>query len=77
MNVNSKISDRMGAFIGIKYAARDGFEAYTVWDVSFNWQLKSFVLTATMNNLLNRIYSETNLVPMPGRNGLVSLSYKF
>ncbi len=77
MNVNSKISDRMGAFIGIKYAARDGFEAYTVWDASFNWQLKSFVLTATMNNLLNRIYSETNLVPMPGRNGLVSLSYKF
>jgi hypothetical protein len=30
-----------------------------------------------MNNLLNEVYSETNLVPMPGRNVLVSLQHQF
>jgi outer membrane receptor protein involved in Fe transport len=46
-------------------------------DWSLDWQLASFELRGSVNNLLNASYSETNLVPMPGRNLLVSLSYGF
>jgi len=76
-NYTSQISEKIGAFLGIKHAQRDGVKSYTVVDGSVNWQMNAFIIRGTVNNILNSIYSETNLVPMPGRNGLLSISYQF
>jgi iron complex outermembrane receptor protein len=74
---SSQITKKLSTFLGINYAQRTGTAAYTVMDWSLDWQLKSFELRGSVNNLLNASYSETNLVPMPGRNLLISVSYRF
>jgi iron complex outermembrane receptor protein len=74
---SSQITKKLSTFLGIKHAQRTGTSAYTVMDWSLDWQLKSFELRGSVNNLLNASYSETNLVPMPGRNLLISVSYRF
>ena len=72
-----QLTNSLQCFTGLKYAKRPTMEGYTVIDTNVQWRFNSFQLTASMNNLLNEVYSETNLVPMPGRNVLVSLQYQF
>ena len=73
----TQLTNSLQWFTGLKYAKRPTMEGYTVIDTNVQWRFNSFQLTASMNNLLNEVYSETNLVPMPGRNVLVSLQYQF
>ena len=73
----ANLSSKVQAFLGIKYAQRVVLPPYTVIDSSLNWKLGDFQLNLACFNLLNIDYSETNLVPMPGRNALFSLQYNF
>ena len=77
LRYSAQLTEKLGTFLGVKHAQRPETAAYTVMDWSLDWQLASFELRGSVNNLLNASYSETNLVPMPGRNLLVSLSYCF
>ncbi len=46
-------------------------------DIKVSYTLKKYNLYITANNLFDTIYSETNLVEMPGRNILLGLNVKF
>ena len=50
---------------------------YSVMDIKVSYTLKKYNLYITANNLFDTIYSETNLVEMPGRNILLGLNVKF
>lgn len=71
------ISSTLQGFLGLKYGQRPQLEGYTVVDANVIWNLRSFQIQAAVYNLLNQEYSETNLVPMPGRNARLSLRYSF
>jgi len=73
----AQLTDKMQWFTGFKYAKRPTMIGYRVLDTNVQWSFDAFQLTASVNNLLNEEYSETNLVPMPGRNVLISLEYQF
>ena len=55
-----------------KYAQRSDGSNYSVLDSKVFY--KSFFIN--VNNILDVVYSETNLVPMPGRNVLLGLLYR-
>lgn len=54
-----------------KYAERSNGVSYSVLDSKVSY--KSFFVS--VNNILDEIYSETNLVPMPGRNMLLGVIF--
>lgn len=60
-----------------KYAERSFGEDYSVMDFKLSYDLKNYNISVTGNNLFDTVYSETNLVEMPGRNFLVGLNAKF
>ena len=73
----SNISSNIQCFVALKYADRPSIGRYTLLDLNLQWDWKSFQLNASANNLLDSQYSETSLVPMPGRNTLLSVQYNF
>ena len=73
----SNISSNIQCFVALKYADRPSIGRYTLLDLNLQWDWKSFQLNASANNLLDNQYSETSLVPMPGRNTLLSVQYNF
>ena len=73
----SNISSNIHCFVALKYADRPSIGRYTLLDLNLQWDWKSFQFNASANNLLDTQYSETNLVPMPGRNTLLSVQYNF
>ena len=73
----TNLSKRAQVFLGFKYAQRATFSPYTVVDASFNWEYRALKFNVALNNLLDTVYSETNLVPMPGRNILLGGFYNF
>ena len=54
-----------------KYAERSNGVSYSVLDSKVSY--KSFFVS--VNNILDEVYSETNLVPMPGRNMLLGVIF--
>ena len=71
------ITSKLKTFLGFKYGQRPEQEGYAVLDASLIWNLRAFQLQGAIFNVLNQDYTETNLVPMPGRNGRISLKYEF
>ena len=72
-----EIKKNLNSSIVYKYAERSFGENYSVMDLKLNYTLKNYKISLTGNNLFDAIYSETNLVEMPGRNILVGLNVKF
>ena len=72
-----EIKKNLNSSIVYKYAERSFGENYSVMDLKLNYTLKNYKISLTGNNLFDTIYSETNLVEMPGRNILVGLNVKF
>jgi iron complex outermembrane receptor protein len=72
-----EIKKNLNSSIVYKYAERSFGENYSVMDLKLNYSLKNYKISLTGNNLFDTIYSETNLVEMPGRNILVGLNVKF
>lgn len=55
-----------------KYAERSDQSNYSVLDSKIRYKKGVFIY---VNNILDEIYSETNLVPMPGRSFLIGYSF--
>ena len=72
-----EIKKNLKSSIIYKYAERNFGEDYSVMDIKVSYTLKKYNLYITGNNLFDTIYSETNLVEMPGRNILLGLNVKF
>ena len=72
-----EIKKNLKSSIIYKYAERNFGEDYSVMDIKVSYTFKEYKLYITANNLFDTIYSETNLVEMPGRNILLGLNVKF
>ena len=72
-----EIKKNLKSSIIYKYAERNFGEDYSVMDIKVSYTLKKYNLYITANNLFDTIYSETNLVEMPGINILLGLNVKF
>ena len=59
----------------VKHAKRTSGEPYTVVDASITALIKEFEFSLIGNNLFNEEYTETNLVPMPKGNFILSARY--
>lgn len=74
---NTTIFEKITTALVYKYAERTGGNSYRVLDFNAQWNLKPFELSVSFNNILNEVYSETNLIPMPKGNGLFGVRYTF
>ncbi|HET8837955.1 MAG TPA: TonB-dependent receptor, partial [Flavobacteriaceae bacterium] len=64
-NFRSQFIKNLSQTILYKYAVRTAGEEYSVLDISLNYQLKNLEISLKVNNIFNKEYTETNLVPMP------------
>jgi len=72
-NYASNITKNLTGNIAFKHAQRPLQDDYQVLDLNVQWQLNDLRLSFSANNILNEVYSESNLVPMPLGNGLFGL----
>ena len=72
-----EIKKNLKSSIIYKYAERNFGEDYSVMDFKVSYTLKKYNIYITGNNLFDTVYSETNLVEMPGRNFLTGINVKF
>ncbi|MEL0226357.1 MAG: TonB-dependent receptor, partial [Flavobacteriaceae bacterium] len=76
-NYASSITENLSGNIAFKHAQRPLQESYQVLDLNVQWQLNDLRISFSANNILNEVYSESNLVPMPLGNGLLGLQVVF
>lgn len=76
-NYISQISKVFTAAVSFKQAQRPTMDAYQVLGASLQWRKKGLTVSFNTNNILNEVYTETNLVPMPLGNGLLGLQVHF
>ena len=74
---NSQFLKNLTQGIVYKYAERTSGESYAVVDASITLSVNGFEVSAIANNIFNKKYTETNLVPMPKGNMLFGLKYRF
>ena len=72
-------SNSISSGVVLKLAERTLGDPYTVLDVNAQWEspISDLRVTLLLNNLLNEVYTETNLVPMPESNGSIGIQYSF
>ena len=70
-NLNLNYTKNINHTIVYKYAERSDKSNYRILDSKIMFKKSIFIY---INNILNEQYSETNLVPMPGRNFLIGFS---
>jgi vitamin B12 transporter len=76
-NYRTNITKDLSGSIAFKHAQRPMQDSYQVLDLFVQWQLNNLRLSFSANNILNEVYSESNLVPMPLGNGLVGVQVVF
>lgn len=76
-NYASNMTKNLTGNIAFKHAQRPLQESYQVLDLNVQWQLSDLRISFSANNILNEVYSESNLVPMPLGNGLLGLQVVF
>ena len=76
-NFASNITKNLTGNVAFKHAQRPLQESYQVLDLNVQWQLDDLRISFSANNILNEVYSESNLVPMPLGNGLLGLQVVF
>ena len=74
-SINFTITKNWSSSMVYKYADRTEGDNYTVVDLKNMFVIKNFNLSFMVNNIFDTQYSETNLVPMPGRTYLFSFGY--
>ena len=75
--LNSQFLKNLSQSIVYKYAERTSGDSYGVWDANLTLSINGFEVSAIANNIFNKEYTETNLVPMPKSNMLFGVKYKF
>ncbi len=63
--------------ITYRFVERPDGSSYNIFDVKLTANYKDIEFATILNNIFNAEYTETNLVPMPGRNVMFSLKYTF
>ena len=76
-NYRTNITKDLSGSIAFKHTQRPMQDSYQVLDLFVQWQLNNLRLSFSANNILNEVYSESNLVPMPLGNGLVGVQVVF
>ena len=76
-NYRTNVTKNLSGSIAFKHAQRPLQDSYQVLDLNVQWQLNDLRLSFSANNILNEVYSESNLVPMPLGNGLFGLQVVF
>lgn len=76
-NFKSQVIQNLSQTILFKYGARTDGDDYSVVDISINYHQNHFDFSISANNIFNREYTETNLVPMPKGNVLFGVNYEF
>lgn len=61
--------------VAYRYVERIDGTSYNVWDAKVMFEIKAFEFALVLNNIYDIQYSETNLVPMPGRNVMLNFKY--
>ena len=74
---NSQFLKNLSQSIVYKYAERTSGESYSLVDASVRLSINNLEISAIANNIFNKEYTETNLVPMPKGNMLFELKYHF
>lgn len=59
-----------------KFAERTLGTSYSVLDANLRYNYKQWTLGVALNNIFDTEYSQSNLVPMPGRNYLLELGWR-
>ena len=79
--VNASFSSEMFSFLessfSYKYRERTGGDSYNLVDAKLGVNFDKWSSYLYLNNIFDIEYSHTNLVPMPSRNFMIELSYKF
>jgi iron complex outermembrane receptor protein len=74
---DSQIIKYLQQSVSCRYVQRpDGYSSQ-VFDLRLTANYRDIELSAFFNNLFDEEYTETSLVPMPGRNVMFQLSYIF
>ncbi len=68
---------RFSQNISYRFVQRPDGTQYSVFDAKIIFVVENLTASLSGNNIFNAVYSETNLVPMPKSNYLISLSYTF
>lgn len=76
-NYRANVTTNLTGGFSFKHAQRPLQDSYQVLDLNVQWQLNDLRLSFSANNILNEVYSESNLVPMPLGNGLLGLQVVF
>ena len=76
-NFDSQFSQFLRQNLAFRFVERPDGTSYNIVDFKLTAMYKDLELSGMFNNILNAEYTETNLVPMPGRNVLFSLKYIF
>ncbi len=63
--------------LAYRFVKRTDDYSYQVFDLRLTAKYRAFKLSASFSNLFDEEYTETSLVPMPGRNVMLQLSYTF
>jgi len=63
--------------ISYRFVQRPDGTQYSVFDAKIIFVVKNLNASISGNNIFNAVYSETNLVPMPKSNYLISMTYTF
>jgi iron complex outermembrane receptor protein len=71
-----KWNDHLSQSLYMKYVDRLTLDSYMVLDAKFTIKINNINLSLFSNNLLDTDYTETNLVPMPGRWSGLEINYK-
>lgn len=74
---HSQFSKYVSQSINYRYVERTEGSSFHVVDANVRLKLKSFELQGMFNNIFDVVYSEQNLIPMPGRNFMVGVKYGF
>ncbi len=72
---NLKFASQWPASINYRYLERTNGSNYRVLDASLRYVSSDFVWSLVGNNLLDEVFSETNLVPAPGVNFMFGVQY--
>ncbi|MGV4414212.1 TonB-dependent receptor plug domain-containing protein [Chryseobacterium sp. T1] len=67
---------KLGADVIYRYNERVALGSYNLLDAKLNYQLPKLDLYLLVNNITNTRYTETSLVPMPGRWFMLGFTFK-
>lgn len=74
---STKFFSLLDQSITYRYSERTNGEAYHLLDASLATKIKKWEVSLKANNLLNTVYTESNLVPMPLFNYMFEVAYIF